>query len=259
MKTNDALDSRQSFLKRESMNPLRSLALRTTSLFGLKVSRRDRLEDQIPGDYLRSPFLPCVYRQSMGRLFYFRHMFDRIQDLPGEIVECGVSTGHGILYWALLCELTNTKRQINGFDSFAGFPPSIAADEKADRTFQTAKGDYSTPPEMVLRVLNDGRVSPEFVKNHVRLVRGFFDQTLSHFRGSIALLHLDCDLYESYHTCLAGLYDRVVAGGIIMFDEYEDRNFPGAQKAIDEFFANKAEKPRVYHELGYQKHFVVKA
>src|SRR5207237_954088 len=87
-------------LRRESgnigeleMNPIHTLVKSTFSSFGLKISRRDRLEEQIPVDYLQSPFLPRVYRQSAGRLFYFRHMFDLVGDVPGDIVECGVSTG----------------------------------------------------------------------------------------------------------------------------------------------------------------------
>src|SRR5262245_13190943 len=81
---------------------------------GLEVSRWNPLEEQIPGDYLRSPFLPAVYSRSVGRLFYFRSMFERLTGVPGDIVECGVSTGHGILYWALLCELGGTHRTIWG-------------------------------------------------------------------------------------------------------------------------------------------------
>ena len=75
----------------------------------------------------------------------------------------------------------------------------------------------------------------------MRLVKGFFDNTLSSYEGRIALLHLDGDLYESYKVPLATLYDKVVRGGIIMFDEYADPRWTGARKAIDEFFADKPE------------------
>jgi len=245
-------------LRWDAMNPLKALAKRIFSFLGLKISRRDRLEEQIPGDYVQSPFLPRVYRQSIGRIFYFWYMFERVKGVPGDIVECGVSTGHGILYWALLCELTATNRMIYGFDSFSGFPPSIEADKKPDTSFQTQEGDYASPPELVMKVLEDGRVSADFGVQHIRLVSGFFDKSLQQYNGSIALLHLDCDLYESYHICLASLYSRVVSGGIIMFDEYEDSDFPGAKRAIDEFFSDKPEKPLVYRDFQYVKYYVLK-
>ena len=75
----------------------------------------------------------------------------------------------------------------------------------------------------------------------MKLVKGFFDQTLSSYEGKIALLHLDGDLYESYKVSLNVLYRKVVRGGIIMFDEYADPRWVGARKAIDEFFADKPE------------------
>jgi hypothetical protein len=240
------------------MNPLKMVVKRFFWTLGFKISRRGRLEEQIPSDYLRSPFLPCVYRQSVGRLFYFRHILERLNNIPGDIVECGVSTGHGILYWALLCELTATNRMIWGFDSFSGFPPSTEADRKADGSFEKQQYDYASPPEIVLKVLADGRVSAEFVRECVRLVRGYFEETLHQYDGEIALLHLDCDLYESYTTCLNALYPKVRPGGIIMFDEYEDSNFPGAKRAIDEFFRDKAEKPLIYQGHYYLKYYVIK-
>ena len=241
------------------MNTLKMLVKRLFFSLGFKISRRDQLEEQIPADYLRSSFLPCVYRQSVGRLFYFRYFIERLNGIPGDIVECGVSTGHGILYWALLCELTASNRMIWGFDSFSGFPASTEADRKADGSFEKQQYDYASPPEIVLRVLNDGRVSSEFVTESVRLVRGYFEQTLHQYDGEIALLHLDCDLYESYTTCLNILYPKVRSGGIILFDEYEDNNFPGAKRAIDDFFRDKAEKPLVYQEYSYLKYYVVKS
>jgi O-methyltransferase len=241
------------------MNALKTFAKHLFLSLGLKITPRDRLEEQIPTDYVQSPFLPRVYRQSVGRLFYFRQMFEHIHDIAGDIVECGVSTGHGILYWALLCELTATKRRIWGFDSFSGFPASTAADRKADRSFQTQQHDYASPPDIVLKVLADGRVSPEFVTQSVRLVRGYFDETLRQYEGEIALLHLDCDLYESYVSCLNALYARVRSGGVIMFDEYGDSNFPGAKRAVDEFFRDKAEKPLIYQQHQYLRHYVIKS
>jgi hypothetical protein len=41
---------------------------------------------------------------------------------------------------------------------------------------------------------------------------------------------------------LTALYEKVVPGGLIMFDEYRDDRWPGATKAIDEFFAGRPER-----------------
>jgi hypothetical protein len=39
------------------------------------------------------------------------------------------------------------------------------------------------------------------------------EETLNQYEGEIALLHLDCDLYESYTTCRNVLYPKVGSGG----------------------------------------------
>jgi O-methyltransferase len=240
------------------MKFLRAIVKRAALSAGLDIRRRDVLAEQIPADYPRSEYLPPINRQSVMRLFYFQDMFHRAAAIAGDVVECGVSIGTGILNWALLSELTGIQRRIVGFDSFEGFPPSQELDRKADQTFHKQPGDYHSPPELVLRVLAEGRVSPEFVRNNVRLVRGFFDATLHTYDGRIALLHLDCDLYDSYKVCLESLYSKVMPGGLILFDEYEDPAFPGAKKAIDEFFAARPEKPTRYDAYGYVKFFIVK-
>src|SRR6184192_3892315 len=76
------------------MEALNALVKKLFTTIGLTVMRRDRLAEQIPGNYLMSPYLPRIYRQSFGRIFCFQHMFEHICDVPGDIVECGVSIGH---------------------------------------------------------------------------------------------------------------------------------------------------------------------
>lgn len=241
------------------MSRVKSVVKKAFLSVGLSVTKRDQLAEQIPREYFRSPYLPPICRQSLGRLFYFHHMIQRVAAVPGDLVECGVSIGYGILNWALLTELSGSNRRIVGFDSFAGFPASTEADRTADGNFSKEMGEYTSPPELVLKVLEDGSVSADFVARNVRLVRGYFESTLPRYSGSIALLHLDCDLYESYRTCLEQLYRLVVPGGIIMFDEYEDPRFPGAKRAIDEFFSDKVENPVAYQEYETLKFHVVKS
>ena len=237
---------------------IKTLIKRSFNAVGLDVSKRDRLLELIPCDYLQSPFLPRLYRQSVSRLFYVREMLEWVRGIDGDIVECGVSIGHGILGFMLLSELMDRERHVYGFDSFAGFPEPSVQDTKADGSFHVDKGEYATPLEMVTKVLVDARVSEALIERNLHLVRGFFEDSLPSYDGSIALLHLDCDLYDSYKTCLAGLYDKVAPGGLILFDEYGDRNFPGAKQAVDEFFAGKSETVSEYCQLQYQKFYVVK-
>ncbi len=227
---------------------------------GLEVEKRDRLAELVPATYRHqmSRFLPTVHRHTIGRILYFERMLERSRDVDGDIVECGVSIGHGTLYFMLLSELMGKERQIYGFDSFQGFPAPTEADLKADGAYQVSQGTLASPLEMVSKVLLDGRVPERLIANNLHLVRGYFENSLPNYDGHIALLHLDCDLFDSYTCCLNLLYDKVVPGGLIMFDEYEDPHYPGAKTAVDAFFSNRPEIVEEYFEYGYRKYFVRK-
>jgi hypothetical protein len=178
-------------------------------------------------------------------------MLEQVRNVDGDIVECGVSIGHGALLFTLLSDYMRRPRTYYGFDSFEGFPDPTPKDEM---TPITGKGFWANPPDTVLRTLRDGRVPEETIRNRIRLVKGWFDRTLPRYIGRIALLHLDCDLYDSYKLCLEQFYPMVQRGGVILFDEYNDERWPGASKAIDEFFADKPEKVEPHLKCGWKYH-----
>ena len=50
------------------------------------------------------------------------------------------------------------------------------------------------------------------------------------------MLNIDVDMLAPTQTCLEHLFPRLVRGGIAILDDYGA--FPGANKAIDDFFAD---------------------
>ena len=53
----------------------------------------------------------------------------------------------------------------------------------------------------------------------------------------IAILRLDTDWYESSKYELEQMYDNVVVGGVIIFDDYY--HWDGQRRATDDFFKSK--------------------
>jgi hypothetical protein len=215
---------------------------------GYTITKRDRLAEQIPTTYNLSPILPRLSKNGLNRALYLAECVKRIQGIGGDIVECGVSVGHGLLTLALLSERAGENRRVWGFDSFQGFPPIRKEDLMSDGSSSGTLDAYATPPELVMAVLRDGGVRHI---DRVRLVPGFFSDSLRQYEGSIALLNLDCDLYESYQQCLSALYHRVVPGWIVMFDEYYSKEYPGAKQAIDEFLGSGAAIQHGFGASGY--------
>ena len=83
--------------------------------------------------------------------------------------------------------------------------------KKLDTNVELVKGDVC-------------KTLPEYVKKHPEL--------------KISFLNIDVDVYEPIKAVLENLYNKVSKGGIIMLDDYANV-FPGANKAVDDFFKDK--------------------
>jgi O-methyltransferase len=155
-------------------------------------------------------------------------------DIPGNFVECGVWRGGMSFLMADLVRQAGSNRSTWMFDSFEGMP------EPDDRDGAAA---------VIAEGLDNNRVSLEQVQSianqlglapYTRLVKGWFDDTLPARReeiGPIALLRIDADWHASVRCCLDNLYDQVVEGGFIVFDDYFD--FPGCAIAVHEFLGER--------------------
>lgn len=126
------------------------------------------MEERIPVDYDHFPLLPRVYRGALDRHLYFKDMVEQVHPVKGDIVECGVSIGHGAL---LFSDYIDTPRTYYGFDSFEGFPDPV---EKNATTPVKGKGFWATRPDTVLKVLRDGCLAEDVIRNRIRLVKGWF-------------------------------------------------------------------------------------
>jgi hypothetical protein len=178
------------------------------------------------------------------QLAMYSEVLFQTKDLPGDIVEFGVGSGISLLsFWQLnramegeLPELA--QRKIYGFDSFEGLP------ELTD--FDNPSMGHTKPTQMVKGGYNGEGYLPklfEFQKTHANifLIKGWFNKTLPVFlkqneHAAFSLIHIDCDLYESTRDSLTGVFERVVPGGVILFDEIFHPRFPGEAKAFWEVF-----------------------
>jgi Macrocin-O-methyltransferase (TylF) len=185
---------------------------------------------------------------------------DSINDPTAVIAECGVYRGSTLLGMAhRLCVRDLRDVKLIGFDSFEGFPEPTTEDALPDGTYhsQTKRGICNDTRfgELAARIRLLG------YSHNVRLIKGYFKDTLYQFEDiSFSLVHLDCDLYESYMTCLRFFYPRILPGAHIVFDEYEPAAsvYPGAQKAINSFLTDKPEKLERFAEATSPRHFIRK-
>ena len=165
-------------------------------------------------------------------------LYKMIADLPGDIVECGVFRGQGLLYWAKLIQIFNplSPRKVIGFDTFAGVPDSVK--DHSDRESSASFRDYSLVPASVM-----DKARQQGLDHRIEIIAGDATGTIRQYAAErrgfrVALLNLDFDVYEPTKAALDALYERVVPDGLICFDEYAVHNW-GESDAADEFLIGK--------------------
>ncbi len=188
-------------------------------------------------------FLFDALPDRLAKILARYELYKLIVDLPGDIVECGVFKGQGLLFWAKLIQIFNpmSQRKVIGFDTFNGVPESVS--NHSDRSGSVSFKNYGDVPDRVL----DAAEKQGF-GGRIIIVPGDAAITIPKFvqdnRGCrIALLNLDFDVYEPTLSALKALYPIVVPEGLICFDEYAVHQW-GESDAVDEFFEPLAFKPR---------------
>lgn len=183
-------------------------------------------------------------------------VLDRVKGVEGDVAECGVWRGRTLVAMAIYLHQHKINKRIWGFDSFEGFDGTIAHDIAlgGDSVQQKRVGGFNdTSYDLLVRKLSVFGVS------NVDIEPGYFNESLPRCTANkFCFVHIDCDIYEGYKSCLNHFYPRVSKGGIILFDEYNDPAWPGANKAVDEFLWDKPERPEPISRDNYQKWFVVK-
>jgi hypothetical protein len=162
-----------------------------------------------------------------GKFLAHYELYKKIVYLPGAVIECGLFKGNSFRY----------SRKLIGFDIFGAFPKTNFEDDKKYLSaFTDSAGENSIELEEIEKIMQYKKLENyEFVKGDINKTIPDYCKNNEHLK--IALLHIDTDVYEPAVTILENMYDRVVTGGIIMFDDYG--TFPGETKAVDEFFSDK--------------------
>jgi hypothetical protein len=176
-------------------------------------------------------------------------------NIEGCIIECGVESGNFEHIWINELMKNNSVRDIYLFDTFGGLVEPTEYDYTCkdaklyqmnkDEVYTTWKNNVIdekvnnwcyTPLDKVKQRLN----STGYPENNLHYVVGDVMETLKDkttIPEKIAILRLDTDWYESSKYELEQMYDNVVKGGIIIFDDYY--HWDGQRRATDDFFKNR--------------------
>jgi hypothetical protein len=167
-------------------------------------------------------------------------------DVPGDIVECGVWRGGSMQAAALaLAAAGDTSRHLHLFDTFEGMTEPTDKDVRHDgRTAaELLATSERTSKAWAVAGLDDvqqGMAEVDYPSDHIHFHPGMVEHTVpGDAPAQIAILRLDTDWYESTKHELDHLYDRLSPGGVLIIDDYG--YFEGSRAATDEFIAERKE------------------
>lgn len=176
--------------------------------------------------------------------------YEMCRFLMGDIVECGVFKGSGMMTWLKLLDLyePHSIKKVIGFDYFN---PSFVDDLKSPADKQ-AMGDVFqrvanlSIDELTVQGVTDRINNAGFSTSKYELIDGDIGKTAVSYKqkrpgARISILYLDMDLYEPTKNALDELWDLVVPGGIVVFDEYGYHAWTESA-AADEFCSSKNQR-----------------
>ncbi|MEJ0015375.1 MAG: TylF/MycF/NovP-related O-methyltransferase [Acetobacteraceae bacterium] len=172
-----------------------------------------------------------VNRGDMARFYFLSLAFDQIcrEDIIGDFAELGVYRGNTATVIARMARRLGRTAYL--FDTFEGFDRKDL--QGVDAAVQPdAFGDTSL-----------AAVRAAVGEANVAFMQGYFPDTAAGVPDDarFSLVHIDCDLYAPILSGLRYFYPRLVPGGFLIVHDYSSLCWAGAEKAIDEFFADKPE------------------
>jgi Macrocin-O-methyltransferase (TylF) len=157
--------------------------------------------------------------------------------VEGDLAEFGCMTGRTANVISATMASFRLERNLHLFDSFEGLPAATSKPDSSSVHVQdgtwgpgTCKGISPTAlREKCARYIKD---------DQIKIYEGWFSKNIGKIPSGtkFAMLHVDCDLYQSTIDCLDYLFKNrmIVRGAIILFDDWycnASSNLHGERKA----------------------------
>lgn len=174
-------------------------------------------------------------------------LYNKVKNIPGDIVECGVFKGTGIYTFLKLKNILNpnTNKKVIGFDFFNTNELLESISDSVDKEVMSILFDergfkYS---DSFVDLFKNEIIANGFQEYEFDLIQGDVSITTKEYSKQnpglkISLLYMDLDLEEPTYNTLVNLWNNITKGGIIVFDEYGYHKW-SESRGVDKFITEK--------------------
>ena len=162
-------------------------------------------------------------------------------NIPGEIVECGVWRGGSSMVCAFtMMKMQSMDRKIYMYDTYSGMSEPTEKDvdfegnssikkwKKMDRNNHN-KWDYAS-----LNEVKNNMQTTNYPDENIIYIKGKVENTIPEkIPEKISILRLDTDWYESTYHELIHLFPRLSKNGVLIIDDYG--HWQGSKEAVDNY------------------------
>ncbi len=158
------------------------------------------------------------------RLYELWELVDQVSKLKGSLIEIGVGAGGSGTIIAKRSELLNPTDKVFLCDTFTG----IVKSSDIDMFYNDGDcyNDISFVEDLTLKA------------NlwNLRILKGIFPDDTGRFVSDLKFkfCHIDVDVYQSAKDILDWIWDKMVIGGLIIFDDYGFIGCNGITKLVNE-------------------------
>ena len=197
---------------------------------------RDFLNKQeIPISDLLEHFTAYVGHMSLNRVLTLYELYKMTKNVAGHIAEIGVYKGSGSILFAKLVHIFENESltQVHGFDWFKGTGKGGEND-----TELVPEGGYQSDYELLMDLINKQKLD-HILRIHnfdvTKELNNFFDQ---HKHLQFKMVFMDAGMYDVMKSCIPLFWERLIPGGIMIFDQFNHELGPGETVAVRELLPN---------------------
>ncbi len=170
------------------------------------------------------------------------------QGIEGDFAECGCWKGLSAYITCHYISEYGGGREFHIFDSFEG---GLSEKSQQDENLRYQLTDDEILEEKLHFSSTESHIH-HALKGHdnYNLYKGWIPERFNEVSGTrFAFVNIDVDLYQPTKDSVEFFFPRLSSGGIVVCDDYNMSQFPGAKTAIDEFVSANQDRVRFFYEV----------